>query len=401
MRAFLLPFFSPLVFCGCDRTVAQIASETESVKPNIEVESERVSEKTVLVKAVTEIPSQESMVNIEDYITGLNEPWGYAFLGMEDVLVTEKTGKLLYISHFPEPMEIKNIPTVNKSGQGGLLDVAIDPDYVENKWIYLTYSHPLSGRSGPSMTRLIRGRIKNFEWTDQEILFEAKQEDYIDTGYHYGSRITFDDQGHIYFSIGDRGRKDDAQDINLPNGKIHRINKDGTIPADNPFVDGKYPSIYSYGNRNPQGLIWHPDTGVLWETEHGPKGGDELNSIRAGKNYGWPVISYGINYNGTELTPFKAKPGMEQPVSQWTPSIAACGLDVYSSDLFPEWKGRLLAGSLAFQSLRLIDVEGDSYVSEVEILKDKGRIRDVTTGPDGAIYVALPKKIARLTPKGN
>jgi len=278
------------------------------------------------------------------------------------------------------------------------LDVALDPDYANNRWVYLTLSDP--GPSGTAMTKLVRGKITDFKWIDEQVLFEAKPEHYVKSRAHFGSRITFDKAGHLYFSIGDRGKKEMAQDVRRPNGKIHRINRDGSIPADNPFLntEGAYPSIFSYGNRNPQGLIVHPETDVLWETEHGPRGGDELNVIRSGVNYGWPEISYGINYNGTVLTEFKTKPGMAQPESQWTPSIAVCGLDVYTGDLFPEWKGSLLVGSLAYETLRLVSVEGDQYKSEVTLLEAEGRIRDVTTGPDGAIYVALPDSIVRLSP---
>ncbi len=357
-----------------------------------------------LIPAIDKVDNIQAQLQVTDYITDLDEPWGIHFVG-DDVLITEKKGTLKLAQKSDELVggwivsEISGIPAVNNGRQGGLLDVATDPDYAQNKWVYLTFSHPLEGTSGPSMTKLIRGKIANNQWTEEETLFQAQTEEYLDTGFHYGSRITFDDKGHIFFSIGDRGPKKQAQDRDRPNGKIHRINRDGSIPQDNPFLDAKYPTIYSYGNRNPQGLVWHPETGVLWETEHGPKGGDELNVIQSGVNYGWPEISYGINYNGTILTEHQALPGMAQPASQWTPSIAACGLDVYTGDLFPQWKGRLLAGSLAFQSLRLIQVDSDKYVGEVEILKDQGRIRDVTTGPDGAIYVALPRKIVRLSPK--
>ena len=387
------PELASLMSYVLDMPAPQTKTEvlTKGLKPGVAAIAD-------LTPAIDEIENMADSLEIEDFLVGLDEPWGFTFLSQDEVLVTEKRGNLWLATSDGQKTEIKNTPIVNKGGQGGLLDVALDPDYDENKWVYLTYSHPLSGKSGPSMTKLVKGRIVDSNWMEEQVLFQAKSEHYVDTKYHYGSRITFDDAGHVYFSIGDRGKKDQAQDTNLPNGKIHRLKTDGTIPEDNPFLSSAYPSIYSFGNRNPQGLIWHPDTAVLWSTEHGPKGGDELNDIFSGKNYGWPEISYGINYNGTELTPYKTKPGMEQPASQWTPSIAVCGLDVYSGDLFPAWKGRLLAGSLAYQSLRLVQVNGDQYVDEIEILKDKGRIRDVTTGPDGAIYVALPTKIVRLSP---
>lgn len=372
---------------------------TEEEKNNLlsYIRNARVEKKPL---AVTDVPTAQAEVRVEDWIDGLDEPWGFAFTGEQSAIVTEKKGTLRIIQDGTLKKDpVQGIPEASNRGQGGLLDVALDPDFTSNGWVYLAYSHP--NEVGAVMTKIIRGRVKDNKWADQETLFEAKPEHYNKTRYHYGSRITFDNDGHLFFSIGDRGKKDEAQDLTRPNGKIHRINKDGTIPADNPFIgiEGAYPSIYAYGNRNPQGLIMHPVTGVLWETEHGPKGGDELNVIKSGVNYGWPEISYGRNYNGTELTPFTEKFGMAQPASHWTPSIAACGLDVYTGDLFEGWKGSLLAGSLANQSVRLVNVSGGQYVSEKIILKDEGRVRDVTTGPDGAIYVALPKKIVRLVPR--
>ncbi len=348
---------------------------------------------------IVDVASVEDEVQIDTWVTGLREPWAIQFIGDNEALITEKTGALRHVKDgklIAAP--IAGTPSVVAKGQGGLLDVAIDPDYADNGWIYLSFSDP--GDKG-AMTKVVRGRITDGVWTDEHAVFAANPEDYIKTGYHFGSRITFDGAGYLYFSIGDRGKKDMAQDISKPNGKIHRVRHDGSIPADNPFVDNNaaYGSIYAFGNRNPQGLIIHPDTQVLWETEHGPRGGDELNAIKAGVNYGWPRISYGINYNGSVLTPYQSLPNMAQPASQWTPSIAVCGLDVYTGDLFPQWKGRLMAGALKYETVRLIDVSGDTYKSETTLIKDKGRVRDVTTGPDGAIYVALPRKIIRLTPK--
>ncbi len=351
---------------------------------------------------IDDVSSVADQVQIEDWITGLDEPWGFVFTGVNDALITEKKGTLRHVQDgVLNPDPIRGTPDVLSAGQGGLLDVALDPDFSDNGWVYLAFSDPKEPGSGYAMTKVVRGRIAGGEWTDEQIVFQAEIDDYVKTRFHYGSRITFDSTGKLYFSIGDRGKKDEAQDLSVPHGKIHRVNRDGTIPDDNPFAGmaDAYASIYSYGNRNPQGLIVHPETGVLWETEHGPKGGDELNAIKAGVNYGWPVISYGRNYSGTELTPYTAKPGMAQPASQWTPSIAVCGLDVYTGDLFPQWKGRLMAGALRYETVRLIEVDGDQYVSEATLIKDEGRVRDVTTGPDGAIYVALPEKIVRLSPK--
>ena len=359
------------------------------------------SELTRSTKAIDDVPSTTAAVKVEDFITDLKSPWGIAPIPNSDAwLITEKPGQLLVING-DDRQSISNLPAVNDARQGGLLDVAFDPDYDENKWVYLSFSHPLPDADDSVMTKVIRGKIEDGALTAQETLFEARHEDYIKAGFHYGSRITFDKSGHLFFSIGDRGAKDMAQDITKPNGKIHRINRDGSIPSDNPFVGqgDAYETIFAYGNRNPQGLIIHPETGALWSTEHGPKGGDELNLITSGTNYGWPAISYGRNYNGTVLTPYTSQDGMAQPISQWTPSIAVCGLDVYTGDLFPEWKGRLLAGALKYEQLRLIDVSGDDYQGETIILNKEGRVRDVTTGHDGAIYVALEDKIVRLSPK--
>ena len=378
----------------------QNASAGKDETQNVPSVQQAVVETASTVEPVTDVASVEDKVVTEDWVTDLKEPWGVHFIADNTALVTEKRGKLWQVSP-GEKLEISGIPASVDRGQGGLLDVATDPDFADNGWIYLSFSHADADNRKKLMTKVVRGKIENGQWSEEQTLFQANPEDYLDSGHHYGSRITFDDKGHLYFGIGDRGKMNMAQDLMVPNGKIHRIMRDGTIPKDNPFVgvEGAYPSIYSYGNRNPQGTIVHPETGVLWETEHGPKGGDELNVIKAGVNYGWPKISYGRNYSGTELTPHTALPGMAQPASQWTPSIAVCGLDVYTGDLFPEWKGRLMAGALAYQTVRLIDVDGENYVSEVSLINDKGRVRDVTTGPDGAIYVALPTRIVRISPK--
>jgi len=387
-----LLFLASLLLAACSASEA-----TQAPEPTFP-QAVEISTDDIQVAAVAQVLDWTSKVSMETKVDNLDEPWGFTFIDKNTVLITEKKGRLLIAIAAATPIEVKGIPKVTDSGQGGLLDVALDPDYANNRWVYLTLSDP--GPSGTAMTKLVRGKITDFKWIDEQVLFEAKPEHYVKSRAHFGSRITFDKAGHLYFSIGDRGKKEMAQDVRRPNGKIHRINRDGSIPADNPFLntEGAYPSIFSYGNRNPQGLIVHPETDVLWETEHGPRGGDELNVIRSGVNYGWPEISYGINYNGTVLTEFKTKPGMAQPESQWTPSIAVCGLDVYTGDLFPEWKGSLLVGSLAYETLRLVSVEGDQYKSEVTLLEAEGRIRDVTTGPDGAIYVALPDSIVRLSP---
>ncbi len=355
-------------------------------------------------KAVVNVGAIDAgLVKSEVWVDGLDTPWGLVFTGPNRALITEKSGQLRQVVDgklLAKP--VMNTPEVWAGGQGGLLDVAIDPDYTDNGWVYLVYSHPLQSGSDKTMTKLVRAKIKDNSWTDEQVLFAAKPEHYIKSRAHFGSRLTFDDKGHVFFGVGDRGRKNMAQDLTRPYGKIFRLKRDGRIPKDNPFLANSkaYPAIFSYGNRNPQGLIW--TDGVLWETEHGPKGGDELNVIMPGVNYGWPVISYGRNYSGTELTPYTHMDGMEQPVSQWTPSIAVCGLDVVTGDMFKDWNGYLLVGALKYKEVRLVKTDGNKYVSEQIILKGKGRVRDVSMGPDGAIYVTLnsPGQILRLTPGG-
>ena len=348
-------------------------------------------------------------LNIEVFAEGLEIPWAIDFISKDSALITERPGRLRMVVKgklLPEP--VKNTPKVLHQGQGGLMEVAVDPQYGQNGWIYLAFSHvldkPKEGENQPgAMTKLVRGKIKNNTWVDEQMLFEAPHETYRTTRHHYGCRIVFDPWGHLYFAIGDRGVGFQAQDFKLPNGKVHRIFKDGTIPMDNPFYYEKdaMKSLYSLGNRNIQGMAIHPVTGQLWTTEHGPMGGDELNLIQSGKNYGWETITYGINYNGTIINDIKHKPGMEQPNLYWRPSIAVCGLDFYTGDLFEKWKNKLLVGALKYEEVRLLDIEGDRVMHDEVILKNQGRVRDVQTGPDGAIYVVLndPGTVLKLMPK--
>lgn len=332
----------------------------------------------------------------------LATPWGIAWISPAEALITERPGRLRVLRNnqlLPAP--VANIPQSSEHGQGGLMEVAIDPDYANNGWIYLGYTHQAHGGR---QTRIVRGKIVDNRWTDEQVLWESKPEHYTNAGVHFGCRIVFDGKGNLYFTLGDRGAQNQAQDLTRPNGKVHRITTDGKIPADNPFVGqpGVYESIYSYGNRNPQGLVLHPESGLLWSTEHGPMGGDELNWIRPRLNYGWPVITYGRNYNGTIISNLTEKEGMEQPAFQWTPSIAVCGLDVYTGDKFPAWKNQLLVGALAFQEVRRVAVTPDGRAGEQEvILKNQGRVRDVRTGPEGFIYVVLngPDRLVRLVPQ--
>ncbi len=337
---------------------------------------------------------------------GLRTPWAIDFIDADTALVTEKPGRLrLVVKGRLHPDPIRGIPQVLHARQGGLLDVAVDPAYADNGWIYLGYSHE-AGFSipSPAMTRIVRGRIRHHAWTDEEVIFEAARRTYTSSRHHYGTRIVFDAQGFLYFSIGDRGQQEQAQDLSQPNGKIHRLHRDGRIPADNPFAGrpDALPSIFSFGHRNPQGLAIHPQNGTLWALEHGPRGGDELNRIRSGANYGWPVITYGINYNGTVITNRRQKEGLEQPIYYWRPSTAVCGLNFYTGDMFPFWRQGLLVANLRYRDVRLLSLADERVIHEEVILKDYGRVREAVGGPDGAVYVVVnkPDEILRLSSRG-
>ena len=351
----------------------------------------------------TQLQTLEYNVDVEVFAEGLEIPWAVAFAGDNQVLVTERPGQLRVIDNGELQAPVQGTPEVLHEGQGGLLDVAVDPEYNQNGWVYLSFSHALDdGSDKPgAMTKIVRGKIENNQWTNEEVVFEAPHELYRTTRHHYGDRIVFDSEGHLYFSIGDRGAQDQAQDITRPNGKVHRVNRDGSIPEDNPFVSetNAIPSIFSYGNRNPQGLAVHPQTGEIWETEHGPMGGDEVNIIQKGKNYGWPVITYGRNYNGTSITDITRKEGMEQPIIYWKPSIAVCGMEFYQGNEFPKWENKLLVGALAYEEVRLLTIVDDRVMHDEVIMKNVGRVRDVAPGPDGAVYVVMndPHVVLKLT----
>lgn len=345
-------------------------------------------------------------IKVEVLAEGLDIPWAIAFLDQRQALVTERPGTLRRIvdGRLSE-QPVLGTPKVLHEGQGGLLDVAVDPRHAENGWVYLAYSHQREEDAGRrrsgAMTRLVRGKIRANRWVDQQVVYEAPHDLYLATRHHYGCRIVFDPQGYLYFSIGERGSGKHAQDLGRPNGKVHRIYPDGSIPKDNPFVghQGALPTIYTYGNRNPQGLAIHPTTGRLWESEHGPMGGDELNLIVAGANYGWPEITYGRNYNGDVISEFRVKPGMQSPALYWKPSIAVCGVDFMYGDRFPRWRNHLLVSALKYEEVRLLDIQGDRIMHQEIILKNAGRVRDVACGPDGAIYVVIngPGMVLRLT----
>lgn len=340
---------------------------------------------------------------------GLIRPWSMAFLPDGELLITEQPGRLRVVRGGELVSEaVTGLPEVFYKGQGGLLDVVPHPDFVNNRMLYLSYSKPLSG--GESTTAVIRGRYQDGALQNVEEIFEAKSRG---RG-HYGSRIVFDGEGHIFVTIGDRQvspsgelETHPAQLLSDHHGVVVRLAEDGSIPAGNPFVgqDGALDDIWSYGHRNAQGMIMNPDTGDLWLTEHGPQGGDELNLVKAGANYGWPVVGYGVNYSsGSAIHAGTHAEGMAQPRKVWVPSIGTSGLALYTGDAFPHWRGHLLAGGLAGQEVTLLELDGQRVVREESLVKGLGRIRDVRQGPDGFVYLAIddrgakPSAIVRLEP---
>jgi len=327
---------------------------------------------------------------VEPIVTeGLHVPWSVDWLPDGRLLVTERNGRLRVIENgrlLPEP--IADIPPVIERGEGGLMAVAVHPAYTNTGWVYLSFSDPGEGKR--AMTKIVRGRIRDHRFVDQETIFALPREQYQEGHVLFGSRLVFAGD-YLFFSVGERGVPTDAQRLDVPNGKIHRVFHDGSIPPDNPFASqpGAWGSIWAYGVRNPQGLALDPATGELWEAEHGPRGGDEVNFIQRGRNYGWPFITYGIAYDGTPVSDRTEAPGMEQPVRHWTPSIAVSQVAIYSGDRFPAWRGHLLVGSLAQQKLLRLEIQNGQVVHEEELLSHLGRIRDIKTAPDGHLYLVL------------
>lgn len=354
-----------------------------------------------------EIASEKAKFKVEVIAEGLENPWGLAKRPDGSFLVTERPGRVRMITPDGTLLPpLSGIPEVRDAGQGGMLDVELHPDYTTNGWVYLAYSTPIDDKGH---TKIIRGRIKDNALVDQEVVFEPPVEEFTKANHHFGCRLVFDGNGYLFFSIGDRGAApnpdNNAQQLDVVAGKIHRIHDDGRIPQDNPFYSkgGSARTIWSYGNRNAQGLKIHPKTGVLWETEHGPRGGDELNIIEKGKNYGWPVVSYGINYNGKSFTDKTEAPGIEPPVIQWTPSIGVAGIDFYFGDGFPAWNGNLFVTGLAHRKVIRLEIDDQNRVTHQEILlENSGRLRDVRSFGDGYVYLVYddPGKVVRLVPAG-
>ncbi len=352
------------------------------------------------------VTSDHEKFILETVAEGLSHPWGLAFLPDGAILITERAGQLRHVSAEGQVSEpISGLPEIEAGQQGGLLDVTLHPQFAANRLVYVSFTEP--GEGGNS-TAVARGKLSEDvrSLTEVETIFSQKPK--IGNMMHYGSRIVFDGQGHIFITTGERFEEQyrtQSQELNSHLGKIVRLNEDGSVPQDNPFVnrEGALPEIWSYGHRNVQAAAMNPETNTLWEIEHGPKGGDEINIVEPGKNYGWPVISFGVNYDGTPVGSGKSEaPGMEQPIQQWTPVIAPSGMMFYSGTAFPEWKGDLFVGGLAVTSLVRVELDGNRFVGEERLLIDQGwRIRDVAQGPDGSIYVITDEsngRIARLRP---
>lgn len=334
-------------------------------------------------------------------VSGLEHPWGMAFLPDGQMLITERSGQLKVLSVDQwQSNEIRGLPEISAKGQGGLLDVAIHPDFERNQWVYLSYAAKGEGGIG---TEVGRGRLTGDRLEGWQTLFRLQPKS--GARYHFGSRLVFDRDGNLYITLGDRGERMRSQRLDDHAGSVIRLTDDGSVPADNPFVAeaGAMPEIYSYGHRNIQGAALHPETGQLWIHEHGPQGGDELNLIKPGVNYGWPVITYGAEYgSGESIGEGTHKPGMEQPLHYWVPSIAPSGMTFYTGNRFPDWRGNLFIGSLKFQLLVRLELKGQTVKRETRMLKgDYGRIRDVENGPDGYLYLltdAPNGQLIRLEP---
>lgn len=364
---------------------------------------------SAFVQADRVFRSAEHDYRVVTVVDGLVQPWSIAFLPGGDMLVTERVGRLRIVRKGTLlPQAVEGVPEVFAQGQGGLLEVAPHPDFASNRLLYISYSKPLPDKQ--STTALIRGRLENDRLTGVEELFVS-----VSRGRgHYGGKIAFDGKGHVFLSLGDRQvppegdlEKHPAQDLSNHHGTIVRLHEDGRVPEDNPFVKtpGAKPEIWSYGHRNVQGLAFHPETGDLWANEHGPQGGDELNLILPGRNYGWPVIGYGVNYRtGLAIHAGTHREGMEQPVHIWVPSIGISGLMIYTGDRFPRWKGNIFVAGLAGEQVARLTLDGREVINEETLAQRLGRIRDVRQGPDGYIYLAIedrdraPTPIVRLEP---
>ena len=345
--------------------------------------------------------SEKHAFRVTTLVTGLENPWAVAFLPDGRLLVTEKAGRLRLVSQDFKlsPKPIDGLPEVVSQGQGGLFDVVLHPQFAQNGWIYWAYNAPGPGGWG---TALARGKLQDHRMTEVQVLFSMQPK--TRSSFHFGSRIVFDQAGFVYLTLGDRGDKDRAQKMNDHAGSVIRLHDDGRVPANNPFVNraGALPEKWTLGNRNMQGAALHPQTGELWTHEHGPQGGDEVNVMRSGLNYGWPVITYGVNYGlGTKIGEGQAKAGLEQPLRVWVPSIAPSGMAFVSGSQFPQWQGNLLVGALRGQMLVRLTLDGEKVLGEERLLQGRSRLRDVRMGPDGLVYLLTDEaqgSLLRLEP---
>jgi glucose/arabinose dehydrogenase/mono/diheme cytochrome c family protein len=364
------------------------------------------------------INSQKANVKVETLVKGLNQPWGMAFLPDGRMIFTERSGQLRFMDKNGNASEpVKGTPAVFERQDGGMLDVALHPGYAKNGWIYLSYTTVPPGyqvqpgddaapnMSAPTMTYVMRGKVNaNNEWVDQQILFNPPADSYRVSADHYGSRFLFDGKGHFFWSMGERHDMQMSQNLASPLGKIHRLNDDGTIPKDNPFVrtPGALGSIWTFGHRNPEGLTFDPATGIFWETEHGPVGGDEVNIIEPGKNYGWGMATFGLEPGIGRLH----ATGVTDPITYYNPSIGPAGMTFYTGNRYPGWKGSMFLTSMVGQKLIRFEIKDRQILSQETIFQDYGRVRDVVQGPDGLLYLLLqnmngdPKggSIVRLVP---
>lgn len=333
-------------------------------------------------------------VTVTELTDGLVNPWGMVQLPNGDFIINERPGTMRRFSEGKLSEPIAGVPEVVAQNQGGLLGITIDPDFDKNSTLYFCYSSPGEGGATSTVAKAV---LAANHLVNVTTLFSAGPR--VDSGFHFGCRVVIDPNGDLYVSLGDRGsQRDQAQNTDNHIGTVVRIKTDGSVPSDNPFVDGKAPEVYSYGHRNVQGMTVHPQTGAVWTHEHGPKGGDEVNVVKKAANYGWPVITYGVNYNGTPVSDITEKAGMEQPLTYWDPSIAPSGMDFYEGEAFSAWQGNLLVGSLKFDHLRRIELdENNRVIAEHELLRERGeRIRDVIVGSDGLIYLLTDEPNGKL-----
>ncbi len=357
------------------------------------------------VEAAT-FKTEKGDISVDIVADGLARPWAIDFLPDKRMIVTERGGRMRIVSpDGKKSAAIKGVPGVDVGGQGGLLDVAVHPDFAQNRLIYWSFSE--AGKGGNS-TAVARGKLSADGKALEDVKMIFSQKPKLRSNMHFGSRLVFDGKGHLFVTLGERSAekfRGQAQELNSHLGKVVRLMEDGSVPKDNPFVgkEGALPEIWSYGHRNPQAAAINPATGALWEIEHGPRGGDEINLPEPGKNYGWPLVSYGVNYDGTPVgTGKREAPGMENPIYQWTPVIAPSGMAFYTGDSFPQWKGNLFVGGLRAGALVRLELDGAKVTHEERLLKELDmRIRDVAQGPDGALYVvtdASDGQILRISP---